>query len=197
MTALVARVHAAATAPVFVLGIDVDLLGDVMLRRLPTDQRDKGVPIAEIGQLIDGLALLIITVDRQAPTTPSDRGHVQVLIIDDDPEIRRLISDALTMDGFSILSAGDGSAGLAMALQLLPNVILLDLTLPGRSGLDVLRTLKAQGATRSIPIIVVTADAAASASGDLALADGVLHKPFDLDELATQVRHAMRSAVAS
>jgi signal transduction histidine kinase/DNA-binding response OmpR family regulator len=79
-----------------------------------------------------------------------------VLVIDDDLDLLRLAKSNLEQDGFQVLTATTGAEGTRIAARRLPDVILLDLMLPDRSGLTVLQTLKAEAATRHIPILLVS-----------------------------------------
>src|SRR5438046_9075039 len=82
-----------------------------------------------------------------------------VLVVEDDPWIRSLMADLLTGEGYAVVQASDGKAGLEMAEDNEPDVILLDLAMPEKSGLDVLHELKTAKPTRDIPASVVSASA--------------------------------------
>jgi len=114
-----------------------------------------------------------------------------VLIVDDDSWIRTLMAELLASEGFAVLEASDGVRGLKLAQQRSPDVILLDLALPGRSGLEVLTVLKEQQPTREIPIIIVSAYALLLLRDGLGRADGMIQKPFDLSDLLAKVREAV------
>ncbi|MBI2123731.1 MAG: response regulator [Candidatus Wildermuthbacteria bacterium] len=79
-----------------------------------------------------------------------------ILLIEDESALQKTIGDALSQEGFSILSALDGEVGLRLAQEKRPNVILLDLILPKANGFDVLKSLKEQEATKDIPVVVLT-----------------------------------------
>lgn len=80
-----------------------------------------------------------------------------VLTIEDQPDIRRLIRMTLEFKGLTVLEAGDGQEGLAMARQHLPDVILLDVMMPGMDGLAVRRALSADDKLRNIPVVIISA----------------------------------------
>ena len=80
-----------------------------------------------------------------------------LLIIEDDPDIVELLQYNLQKEGHTVRAAGDGEAGLQLAQRDKPDLILLDLMMPGMNGLDVCRALKAKVDTASIPVIMVTA----------------------------------------
>src|SRR5579864_1988247 len=99
------------------------------------------------------------------------RPNPVVLVIDDDVWIRSIMVELLEGDGFSVLEASDGDYGLYQAQQMRPDVILLDLALPGRAGLEVLTVLKNREPTREIPVIIVSAYALLLVRGDMQPAD--------------------------
>ncbi len=114
-----------------------------------------------------------------------------ILVVEDDAWIRSLIADLLTGEGYEVIQASDGKAGLDMAAGHDPDVILLDLAMPEKSGLDVLHELKSSQPTHDIPVIVVSAYAMLMMGSDARRADGVIQKPFDLADLLAQVEQAV------
>jgi PAS domain S-box-containing protein len=114
-----------------------------------------------------------------------------VLIVEDDEPTRKLLSVGLRNHGFEPIEAADGEAGLDIASRQFPDLILLDLNLPGAHGLEVLQLLKHTPATASIPVIVVTGDAelrlgARARVLALGAADFVT-KPFEMKTLIEEV----------
>ena len=83
-------------------------------------------------------------------------GHQTALIIDDDPQVVELLSAILSMEGFSILSALDGKEGIETALEKDPDLIILDLIMPGVSGFEVVDTLRKHPAAKDIPVLIFT-----------------------------------------
>lgn len=124
----------------------------------------------------------------------SHRHRGSVLVIDDDAWIRSVIAEFLADEGYSVTEAGDGSSGLDLAERLQPDVILLDLALPMRSGLEVLERLKERQPTREIPVIIVSAYAMLLIGDRAGRADGVVHKPIDLKQLLDHVNSLVRQA---
>jgi DNA-binding response OmpR family regulator len=114
-----------------------------------------------------------------------------ILIIEDEPAIARLIRDYLERAGFATISAADGDAGLARARADKPDLILLDLGLPRRDGLDVAREIRK---TSEVPIIAVTArgDETDRIVGLELGADDYVVKPFSPKELVARVRAVLR-----
>jgi two-component system cell cycle response regulator len=112
-----------------------------------------------------------------------------VLIIDDSPPIHKLIGVHLQPDGMTLHSAFDGENGLIMAARLLPGLILLDIDMPGRDGLDVCRQLKADTKTGEIPVMFITASSASDHrfNGLQLGALDYVSKPFKPTELRAKV----------
>ncbi|HJT69138.1 MAG TPA: response regulator [Terriglobales bacterium] len=79
-----------------------------------------------------------------------------ILLVEDSRMVRTLLEKDLTRAGYRVISAGDGELGLQCARQNHPDLILLDMLLPKLTGLDVLRELKINGTTRSVPVIALT-----------------------------------------
>ena len=124
----------------------------------------------------------------------SDVHKYTILTVDDEPAARRVIALLLEEAGYATIEAGSGREALDILSRKLPDLILLDLVMPGMGGLDLLRTLKSDGRTLSIPTIIIT-----GMSGDeariSALQGGAadyLIKPFDKTELRTRVENHIR-----
>ena len=116
------------------------------------------------------------------------------LIIEDDPDIVELVQYNLEREGFRVFAARDGESGLKEASSRRPNLILLDLMLPGIEGLEVCRTLKQNRGTRNIPLVMLTARGEES---DIVLglemgADDYVTKPFSPRELLARLKAVLR-----
>jgi CheY-like chemotaxis protein len=121
-----------------------------------------------------------------------ERARATVLVVEDDPWTRWVESELLRDDGYLVFEAGTGEQGLYMAAAHAPDVILLDLGLPRMSGVDVLHHLKANPATREIPVFVVSSYASLLRDEDARQVAGRLQKPFDCAELLTEVERGVR-----
>ena len=109
----------------------------------------------------------------------------KVLIVDDEPDNIELLGRRLTRRGYTVLGANSADEGIAKALAELPDIILMDIKMPQVDGLEASRRLKANAATRAIPIITLTAHAMAE-DRELAIAAGANEyesKPVDLPKL--------------
>jgi two-component system, cell cycle response regulator DivK len=120
-------------------------------------------------------------VPRKPPNS-----SIAVLVVDDFPDGRDLVSEYLSFRGFNVHSAADGAQAIEIARAARPDIVLMDLSMPGIDGWEAARLLKADARTRGIIVIALTAHAlkretdAARAAG----CDGVICKPFDLAALA-------------
>jgi len=118
---------------------------------------------------------------------------MNVLIVDDEVAIRLLCRVNLQADGFAVREAGDGSSALAAIHEEAPDVVLLDVMLPGEDGFEIAARLRADARTASIPIIFLTARAdIEDRERERAVgAIGYITKPFNPLELGRQVRDAL------
>jgi DNA-binding response OmpR family regulator len=119
-----------------------------------------------------------------------------VLVVDDEPEIVRIVRDYLERAGFEVLTASDGEAAVAAARRQRPDLVILDLTLPSLDGLDVARALRRDG---EVPIIMLTARTEESdrVAGLELGADDYVAKPFSPRELVARVRAVLRRVDAA
>jgi DNA-binding NtrC family response regulator len=115
----------------------------------------------------------------------------KVLVVDDEPAVRAMLCDLLAVQGFDVVSAEDGASGLARAQNDAPAVILLDLTMPKLSGMEVLAKLQSEQSR--VPVIVLTAHADVPIVVEAMRlgAYDYLTKPFGADELILRIRHAL------
>lgn len=124
------------------------------------------------------------------------RAMPTVLVVDDELKIARLIRDYLEQAGFVVATASDGKGAIALARQLRPDLIVLDLGLPNIDGLDVIRALRMGS---NVPVVVVTAraDEADRVVGLELGADDYVVKPFSPKELVARVRAVLRRTSAA
>ncbi len=126
----------------------------------------------------------------------SKAANKKILVADDEADVLNLVSNNLKAAGFNVLRADDGPSALEQARSSAPALIVLDLMLPGISGLEVCKALKSDSATKHIPIIMLTAKAE-EIDRILGLelgADDYITKPFSPRELVLRVKSVIRRA---
>ncbi|HEV2967850.1 MAG TPA: response regulator [Candidatus Dormibacteraeota bacterium] len=116
-----------------------------------------------------------------------------VLIADDESSIRLLVHATIESDDYTVIEASDGAQAWALAQQLKPSLVLLDVQMPGQSGLEVLRSIKADPDLKATRVILLTSKAQERdiEVGLIAGADFYLTKPFSPLDLLTRVEEAL------
>lgn len=117
----------------------------------------------------------------------------RVLLIEDEPNIIEAISFVLSRDGFTVHTHEDGTTAMTKVLATPPDMIILDVMLPGRSGFDILRDLRAEPATADTPVLMLTARGQTK-DRELAErlgADHFMTKPFSNSEIRAHVREVL------
>lgn len=135
------------------------------------------------------------------PLSDSFDPHVEplkpkVLVVDDDPLMRRIVSQSFDRNAYELIEAESGLAGVACALELHPDLILLDVMMPEMDGFEVIRRLRSHPLTQNVPILLLTAISEISEKvyGMQLGADDYITKPFDPRELRARVQaHLKRS----
>ncbi len=120
--------------------------------------------------------------------------HATVLVVEDDEANLRLIVRLLTVQGYEVETSSSGEAAIAIIERKQPDLILLDVHLPGIGGFEICRRIKQAPATRLIPVVLVTGDVAREhrIAGIHAGADDFITKPFDAEELQARVSSLIR-----
>lgn len=123
----------------------------------------------------------------------------QILIVEDEADIRELLRFNLEREGFSVLEAADGNEGLKLARQHMPDLMLLDVMLPGFDGFEVCRRLGAQSETANIPVLMLTArgEEMDRVVGLSLGADDYVVKPFSVRELMLRIQAVLRRGTRS
>jgi CheY-like chemotaxis protein len=122
----------------------------------------------------------------------------RVLVIDDEADVRLLYRVNLRHAGFEVLEADDGNRGIEAALEHQPDVVILDLMMPGADGFEVLRVLRAHPDAEEVPVLVLTADARSEDHRRCFQlgADEVITKPFVPEALTDGVSKVLGSSLA-
>lgn len=117
----------------------------------------------------------------------------RILAVDDEPDVLLILRTALQSEGFDVETAANGPDALELAGANPPDLVILDVMMPGMTGFDVLRALKAQQATALIPVIMLTGLSERSKIQE-ALSSGIdyyIVKPFEFDDLIAKVNQAL------
>ena len=127
-------------------------------------------------------------MDQQPTTPPTDK---KILIIEDEKSLADLLADKLRADGFEVSVAGDGEAGLKMALEWRPDAVLLDIVMPKMDGLTMLRKLREHDEGKKMQVILLTNLSDTEKVYD-AMANGVfdylVKSNWEIDDLVKEVR---------
>jgi two-component system response regulator MprA len=114
----------------------------------------------------------------------------RVLVVEDDPPVRRMLQRSLAAEGFHVSAAADGGAALAMAADSAPDLVVLDVTMPGLSGIDVCRRLREKGLSGGVLILTARDAVEDRVRGLDAGADDYVVKPFAIAEVVARL-HAL------
>jgi two-component system response regulator MprA len=132
--------------------------------------------------------------DSAGKNSTAEDTRSRLLVVDDEQSIVDFIRLGMRYEGFRVEDAADGVSGLELAQRLLPDLIILDVMLPGFNGIEVCRRLRENEATADIPILMLTAkdEVRDRVAGLESGADDYLTKPFSFDELAARVKALLR-----
>jgi DNA-binding response OmpR family regulator len=120
-----------------------------------------------------------------------------VLVIEDDDYSRDALARLLAAEGYEAQSAGDGESGLEKAHEMRPDIIVLDLNLPGIDGHQVIKMIRGDGPLSSVPILIVTGDDQQAKAAKEMGADGYLTKPVEFDELIREITNLTYGSAAA
>ncbi|WP_198653510.1 response regulator transcription factor [Actinocorallia populi] len=120
----------------------------------------------------------------------------RILLVEDDPTIAQAVAERLIVEGFEVATAADGPAGVAVAASFLPDLLVLDVMLPGFDGLEVCRRVQA---ARPVPVLMLTArdDETDLLVGLGVGADDYVTKPFSMRELVARIRALLRRSAVT
>jgi CheY-like chemotaxis protein len=136
----------------------------------------------------------LASAPRENRTEPVSQAAVErregqrILIVDDEAAVADLIEAVLVGEGYTVAIARDGVQGILLARDWKPDIVLMDIMLPGIDGTTAIRRLKADPATADLPIVAMSAGRTIRRqSSELSDADAALSKPFDIEALLAQV----------
>lgn len=118
----------------------------------------------------------------------------KVLYIEDNADNMILVQRVLRVEGYEVIEARNGRDGLAMAADILPDIIITDINLPDIDGYEITHTLKTSTVTAHIPVIAMTANVMKKDRENVMQAgcDGFISKPIDIDDLPIQIEHFLQ-----
>jgi two-component system phosphate regulon response regulator PhoB len=130
---------------------------------------------------------------RRAPAPPAPPIVTSVLIADDESSMRLLVHTTIESDSYQVIEAANGDEAWALIKRHKPSLVLLDVQMPGRTGLEILASIKSDPSLRAVRVILMTARALESdrIAGMAAGADFYLTKPFSPLELLARVQEAL------
>jgi len=136
------------------------------------------------------------SISRPSPLTRPDGSPVRALIVDDEANLSELLRMALTNEGWEARSAGNGQEALNLVREFAPDLMVLDIMMPGMDGMEVLTRIRAAG--NDLPVLFLTAKDAVEdrIAGISAGGDDYLTKPFNLEEVVVRLRGMARRHVA-
>lgn len=134
--------------------------------------------------------------ERRRQPRPQLAGGLRALIVDDSPTIVAVLRKMLRQNGYEVFDAGDGEQGIATARAVRPDLVLLDIVLPGISGFEALRQLRRDPATAAVPVIMISGNAQATEQFYVQRigADDFLRKPFSRAEVFGSIERLLGSA---
>jgi Fe-S oxidoreductase/CheY-like chemotaxis protein len=115
-----------------------------------------GVPVKTVGELVANACVVRVEKRKVLAAVPIELKGRRILVVDDEPDVVLYLSTFLSDQGFLVSTAQDGIEALAKARLQRPDLITLDITMPGRSGVDVFTTLRRDSALREIPVFIIT-----------------------------------------
>src|SRR5947208_2725628 len=121
----------------------------------------------------------------------ANRDRKRVLVVEDDAWIRWFMCDVLTEEGYQVSEAADGRTAIRLIEESPPHIVLLDVAMPGVTGVEVLRQLRSRRRTRALPVVIVSAYPRVLTPADEASVACILNKPLHIEKLLAAVRQVL------
>ncbi|HUU42085.1 MAG TPA: ATP-binding protein [Desulfatiglandales bacterium] len=175
--------------------IELPLTSDIMTVTETSEsemaEKDSALELYHVPELLAGES----REDQTPYNAPVGTGDFTILIVEDEPDMRKFLVSTLALE-YRVLQAADGETGLEMVKKHRPDLVLLDLMLPGIDGLNICKAIKEDRATRNIKVVVLTArvDEQAKISALERGADDFVTKPFSTTEIKVRLANLLRAA---
>lgn len=139
------------------------------------------------------------STSKKSPPIAEESDAVRIAYVDDDIELTRMVGEALGDEGWEVLVANDGESGLELILSEQPDLIILDVMMPGLTGWEICKYIRSKPDWNETPILMLTGigERMNAMTAPLYGADAHLDKPFDIDELVETVRQLAAQALAA
>jgi CheY-like chemotaxis protein len=121
----------------------------------------------------------------------ANRDRKRVLVVEDDAWIRWFMCDVLADEGYEVIEAADGRTAIRLVEEGPPHIVLLDIAMPGVTGVEVLRHLRSRRRTRTLPVVVVSAYPRVLTPDDEASVACTINKPLQIEKLLAAVRQVL------
>jgi type II secretory ATPase GspE/PulE/Tfp pilus assembly ATPase PilB-like protein/CheY-like chemotaxis protein len=173
-------------------------LEEVLRVVAPDEPRRPATASAAPAVAIEPQPPVVVNAQPSSPSAPSGLGAVasaetarkRVLVVEDTPTVAAVVKYFLELEGFEVLMAGDGKAGLETALAELPSLIVTDVNMPGMSGMEMVRAIRSDARAQDVRILMLTSESSveSEAAGLEAGADDYIAKPVEPKRLAARVK---------
>ncbi len=129
----------------------------------------------------------------------SENDAIQVLLVEDDPSVRRILALQLETRGFAVRTAADGAEGFRALQEALPDCVVLDLMMPVMDGFELLKRIRSLGRTANLPVLILTAseDEKHRLRTQQYLADAYVSKPYELERVVTMINRLAKTGATS
>ncbi len=150
------------------------------------------IPVKTVGELVANACL--VPVEKKVVAIPAELKGRRILVVDDEPDVLRYLEAFLSDEGFQVSTARDGGEALARARRQMPDLITLDISMPGRSGVDVFTSFRRDPQLRHIPVFIITGVVdfrRLMYYREVQPPEGYMEKPIDPDVLLMTIRRLL------
>jgi twitching motility two-component system response regulator PilH len=175
-----------------------DLIKKYDLRYDYGNGKPKLVPVPNVCELVANAIVIPHEIQKHEIEVREDVKGKKILVIDDEPDFVLYLQTLLEDSGFQVVTANDGASGIAKALSESPDLITLDITMPGKSGIQIYRDIRANDKMGSIPIFIVTGAVdfrQLMYQKTVQAPEGFLNKPIDKDTFLMTINKILEKKV--